>query len=84
MGAAHYVCTDKTGTLTQNKMKVMKIMTEEMIDERNFTPEKLHPKYYDLLIQALYQNSSAFSEPEKGAQTEIALLKLANKMSGKD
>lgn len=28
MGAAHYVCTDKTGTLTQNKMKVMSVMTE--------------------------------------------------------
>lgn len=82
MGAAHYVCTDKTGTLTQNKMKVMQIMTEDMIHEKDFVPNKLHPKYTQILTWAIYNNSSAFTDPEKGPQTEIALLKLMNRMTG--
>lgn len=84
MGAAHYVCTDKTGTLTQNKMKVMEIATDEIIQERDFIPHKMHPRYMELLTHAIYHNSSAFTDPEKGPQTEIALLKVANKLTGRN
>ena len=55
-----------------------------MIDEKNFTGSSLNKKYLDILTTAIFHNSSAFTNPEKGAQTEIALLKLAHKLTDKN
>lgn len=40
MGGANNICTDKTGTLTQNQMTVTKFWSESFVHE-NFTKEKV-------------------------------------------
>lgn len=64
MGAVTVICTDKTGTLTQNKMQV-----KEFIKADAFT--------MDSVYQAVAINSTAYLDGEKGIgnPTEVALLK---------
>ncbi len=72
MGAITVICTDKTGTLTQNLMQVY----EARLDETK----------YDLIAEGIAANSTAFleekSEGEKpagvGNPTEVALLLWLN------
>ena len=52
MGGANNICSDKTGTLTQNNMQVTNIFMSEQF----FNNEKLPPKdsYLELLCQRYY------------------------------
>ena len=43
MGAARYICSDKTGTITQNKMNVMQVVNVETIPINFFTERNMHP-----------------------------------------
>ncbi len=79
MGGAHFICTDKTGTLTMNKMNVVEIWngTKNSGDKIY----KLTGSYKSLILNAIAHNSSAVMEPEeKGSATELALLKYARKV----
>lgn len=77
MGAITVICTDKTGTLTQNQMQVH----EAKVDETRM----------DLVTEGISVNSTAFlEEPEAGKKpsgvgnpTEVALLLWLNGL-GKD
>lgn len=71
MGAITVICTDKTGTLTQNKMQVY----EATLDERNM----------DLIDEGLCVNSTAFLDEQNngvGNPTEAALLLWMKRRGG--
>lgn len=64
MGGANEICTDKTGTLTQNKMEVKELYYRGVVMKKargNVPNEKL-------LIECVLYNSTAFVENEGGRQ----------------
>lgn len=79
LGSVSVICSDKTGTLTQNKMTV----TEVYIDGKCILPEEIdirsrHHRY--LLYNAILNNDSSISEgKEIGDPTETCLLVMAEK-----
>jgi Ca2+ transporting ATPase len=84
MGGANNICSDKTGTLTQNKMNLTNFWNERLIDvnpyDKGTLTEAFPEKYQDMIRQALACNGSATLVPYVGSKTEIALLEyLQNK-----
>ncbi len=82
VGCVSVICTDKTGTLTKNKMCVKKIVTPD----GEFLPDELKCKA--VIINACVNSTAEIiddngKEKEYGSSTECALL-LAAKNSGYD
>lgn len=69
MGSVNVICTDKTGTLTQNKMQVQDMRIEDLNLIDDVSNEKL-------LAEAIAANSTAELDEDKGIgnPTEAALL----------
>ncbi len=80
LGAVTVICTDKTGTLTQNKMEVEKIWTvntgELEAGARRAVPLQLMQSAY-LCNNATYEDGKY-----KGDPTETAIFKAARETSG--
>ena len=81
LGSVTYICTDKTGTLTKNKMHVEQVF----VNGQNYKNDELKHKKEDsvsLLLQAFVLNNDAVITEEeiKGDSTEIALLELATQL----
>lgn len=62
MGAAKFICSDKTGTITQNKMNVMHIVNNDSIPIDKFYSAKINAEYIKRLEAAIFHNSTGVAE----------------------
>lgn len=87
MGNATTICTDKTGTLTENRMTVVKgTLGVEAFDNSNVESwmEQVDPAIIDLVIQGISVNSTAYKDGDSflGSTTECALLIFSQQLGG--
>lgn len=80
LGAVNVICTDKTGTLTQNKMAVTKLwFNDRAVDVKELYKDKA----YELLRIAYLCNNARFMDGQyRGEPTEVALLKVVRETLG--
>ncbi|MDE3235506.1 MAG: cation-translocating P-type ATPase [Bacteroidota bacterium] len=79
LGAVTYICADKTGTLTQNKMQVEKVFVNDRWYSRNDLFSFTKDLNIQLLLQAFALNNDALygdNNRFKGDSSELALLEM--------
>ncbi len=79
LGCVSVICSDKTGTLTQNRMTVQQVF----VNNRLYLPEMLKPEIpvhkYLLYDAVLNNDSSHVNGVLNGEPTETALLQMAER-----
>lgn len=74
LGAVTVICSDKTGTLTQNKMTVKKVF----VNNKSYESDSCNREEVELLAQGMMLCSNASIKDERyGDPTELALLDFA-------
>ncbi len=76
LGNASVICTDKTGTLTENKMTVTKLLCyDEMINGKQEIPEHVPEDILNCMVlcnHATYEDGKTTGDPTEGALLEFA------------
>ena len=90
MGGADQICSDKTGTLTQNTMTVSELWAGGLpiyMEEGGISNNLFQAEYLHLLKETICTNSTAFIDATKGNQgskTEIAMILLLQTVGHSD
>lgn len=84
LGSVSVICSDKTGTLTQNKMTVRKISVDHKVYEENHV-DLDDPMQEKLVRMGILCNDSSNADgKEIGDPTEVALINFGDKLGRED
>jgi len=79
LGSVNYICTDKTGTLTENKMNVEEVFVNNKLFNRKELYKNRHEEITNLLLHSFALNNDVGLDYDytKRDSTEIALSEVA-------
>lgn len=83
LGSVTYICTDKTGTLTKNKMHLEEVYVNGELWPRDDLGNMRQNEAVNLLLHAFALNNDAIEDEKnilKGDSTEIALKEFSNEL----
>lgn len=84
LGSVSFICTDKTGTLTKNKMHVEDVFVNGQLVARETIAAQSAQKEMNLLLHAFALNNDAAEDDEKiikGDSTEVALMEVSREQN---